>query len=387
VKRETLCVHAGARADSAQPGLTTPTYTSTAYEYLDTDVRPYQRYFNTANQAVVADKLAVLEGAEEGIVFSSGMAAISTVLLTFLRAGEHAIVQADLYGGTTSFIVKDFPRFDIEYTVVQTDPEAVRAAVRRNTKVVLIESPTNPLLRIMDLAAVATIARSRRLVSIIDNTFATPINQTPIGYGIDIVVHSGTKFLGGHSDLQCGAALGSQALMRRVRHTATHLGGSLNAVSCSLLERSLKTLALRVERQTQNAGKVAEWLAGHASVKAVHYPGLASHPGHDIAKRQMAGFGSMLAFELVRRADAARQFMKRLRLIKPALSLGGVESTVCDPATTSHQKVDATTRRRMGISDNLLRLSIGIEHADDLIADLQQALQQTPQAKVGGRSR
>jgi cystathionine beta-lyase len=369
---DTKCVHAGGSSDASTEGLNTPIVVSSAYGYLDTDERLYQRYFNTANQQAVVKKICELESAEDGIVFSSGMAAISTVLLTLLQSGDHAVVQDELYGGSHAFIEEDFGRMGIAFTFARTDAQAIEDALRLNTRVVFVESPANPLLNVVDLQAVAEIGKRRKVITIIDNTFATPINQNPLRLGMDVALHSGTKYLGGHSDLYCGVALASKDLAGRIRKTATHLGGSLNAMSCYLLERSLKTLSIRVERQTANALGISGFLENHPRVARVYYPGLESHPGHAIACSQMNGFGAMLSFEL--KDMTATAFTRRLRLIKAALSLGGIETTICDPATTSHQKVSAEVRQRLGISDNLLRLSVGIENKEDLIEDIARAL-------------
>jgi cystathionine beta-lyase/cystathionine gamma-synthase len=239
--------------------------------------------------------------------------------------------------------------------------------------VIIIESPTNPLLAVIDIRRVATLARSRGIVTITDNTFATPIHQTPLALGVDVVVHSGTKYLGGHGDLCCGVVVSSRERMEPIRKLARHLGGSLNATTCYLLERSLKTLALRLENQTANALRVANFLADHGAVRQVNYPGLPTCAGHDIARSQMTGFGAMLSFELDGKLDPS-VFLRRLQLIRPAVSLGGIETIICAPCATSHAKMSADERKRVGISDGLLRLSVGIEHIDDLLADLSQAL-------------
>jgi len=360
--------------DPSTRGINTPIYTSSAYEYLDSDARSYPRYFNTPNQLAVVEKLCALEGAEDGLVLSSGMAAISSVLLAFLGSGDHAVIQDEIYGGTHAMVSQHFERLGISFTLAPADPAALARAITGRTRLLYIETPTNPLLTILDIPAVTRVARERGIVTVIDNTFASPVNQRPIGLGVDIVIHSGTKYLAGHSDLCCGAVLGSTSHTERVRHTCLSLGGSLDAQSCYVLERSLKTLALRVERQSANALAVATALAAHPRVSRVNYPGLPSHPGYATAKAQMSGFGGMLSFEPADSVDPDR-FLHALELIRPALSLGGVESTICAPATTSHSKVSAEVRRRLGISDGLLRLSVGIEHADDLIADLTQALE------------
>ena len=372
MKKDTCCVHSGTRRDSSTRGLNTPIYTSSSFEYLDTPENVYPRYFNTPNQKAIVRKLCELENAEDGLLFSSGMAAISSAMLSFLSSGDHVVLQKDIYGGTHHFVTAEFERFRIEYTFVSNLTADIEKAVRKNTRVVYIETPSNPLLLITDIAAAAQIARAADAISIIDSTFATPINQNPIALGIDIVTHSGTKYLGGHSDLCCGAVLTRKALADKISATAANLGGSLNAMTCYLLERSLKTLGIRVKRQNRNAGKIAEHLQKDPRVSNVYYPGLENHPGYAVARNQMKGFGGMLAFEL----DGLKpeRFLKNLKVITPALSLGGVETIICSPATTSHEKISPTERAELGISDSLLRLSVGIEDADDLIADIDSAL-------------
>lgn len=374
MRTETACVHAGGRFDPATRGINTPIFTSSAFEYLDRGGSPYPRYFNTPNQFAVVEKLCALEGAEDGVVLSSGMAAISSVLLAFLDSGDHAVIQDEIYGGTHAMVDQHFDRLGIGYALAPADPDALIGAITPKTKLLYIETPTNPMLTVLDVRAVTREARKRGVVTVLDNTFASPINQRPIELGVDIVAHSGTKYLAGHSDLCCGAVLGSRAHVDRVRRTCLSLGGSLDAQACYLLERSLKTLALRVGRQSANAMAVAAALAAHPLVSRVCYPGLPTHPRHAVAASQMAGFGAMLSFELAAPADPDR-FLRALSLIRAALSLGGVESTICAPAATSHAKVTAEVRRRLGITDGLLRLSVGIEHPDDLVADLAQAME------------
>jgi cystathionine beta-lyase len=327
MKKETICVHGGTYRDAATRGVNTPIFTSSSFEYLDRDDIPYPRYFNTPNQDAVVRKLCALEGAEDGVLFSSGMAAVSSAILAFAGAGD---------------------RLGIRHTFAATDAAAVADAVTPRTKVIVIESPTNPLLGIIDIRRVAQIGRERGIVTILDNTFATPVNQCPLQLGIDVVVHSGTKYLGGHSDLSCGAALTSRPHASKIRAAARHLGGSLNAMMCYLLERSLKTLSLRVERQTANAARIAAYLSAHASVFRVNYPGQPDSPGHEIARSQMTGFGAMLSFELDERIVSAASFLRRLRIIRPAVSLGGVETLICAPAGTSHAKISPEERRRIG---------------------------------------
>jgi cystathionine beta-lyase/cystathionine gamma-synthase len=302
------------------------------------------------------------------------MAAISTAMLALLKSGDHVVLQKDIYGGTHHFVTADYERFGIEYTFVSNRADEIEKAVRKNTKIIYIETPSNPLVLITDIKAIVQIARAKKAISIIDNTFATPINQNPIDLGIDIVTHSGTKYLGGHSDLCCGAVLTRKDLAGKIAATAANLGGSLNALTCYLLERSLKTLGIRVEKQNQNARVIAEYLQKDPRIQNVYYPGLENHPAHAVAKNQMKGFGGMLAFELNSRTPHPERFLRNLKLITPALSLGGVETIICSPAKTSHEKITAAERAELGITENLLRLSVGIENSADLIADLDRAL-------------
>lgn len=374
MRKETKCVQTGNYIDAATGGLNTPIFTSTSYEYLDRGKVPYQRYFNTMNQEAVVRKVADLEGAESGLLFSSGMAAISTVILALARAGEKVLLMDELYGGTHAFADDQLGRFGIDCAFAATDADAICKAIDDRTRVVVIESPTNPLLNVVDIRKVAEYCRERGVITVIDNTFATPINQNPIALGIDVVVHSGTKYLGGHSDIQCGIAVACDELTDQILVMARNLGGSLNASVCYLLERSLKTLAIRVERQSENALKIAEHLSSLPEVRSVRYPGLKSSPGHKIAASQMTGFGGVLSFELSDAAPDASEFLRRLKLIIPAVSLGGVEATICSPAETSHAAISHEDRARIGVTDALLRLSVGVEHVDDIIADLTQAM-------------
>lgn len=374
MKKETICVHSGTITDDRMGGVNSPIYTSSAFNYLDREETNYPRYFNTPNQGAVVEKLCALEGAEAGVLFSSGMAAISTAILAFASAGDHVVLMDELYGGTHAFATNEFNRMGIDFSFAATDAEAVCAKVTPNTKVVVIESPTNPLLSVIDICKIAQFARTHELITIIDNTFASPINQNPFKLGIDIVVHSGTKYIGGHSDICCGAALSTSKKAERIRALACSLGGSLNAATCYLLERSLKTLALRMERQSANAEQIAHFLETQAAVKQVNYPGLASCVGHATARSQMSAFGAMLSFELDEEILSASRFMRSLQLIEPAVSLGGVETTICSPAETSHAKMSPDDRKRVGITDGLLRLSVGIEQVDDLLQDLSASL-------------
>ena len=371
MKKATLAVHAGKQASLNHGGIITPVFPATAISYLDDSEVRYPRYFNTINNLVTAEKIARLEGAEAAIVTSSGMGAISAVILAVLRPGDHAVVLEGLYGGSHAMILEEFARLGVEYTFVPANIEDIAAAIRPNTRMVFVESPTNPLLTVLDLDAVAALGRDNDLVTVIDGTFATPILQNPIKHGFDIVVHSGTKYLGGHSDLCCGAAAGSAAIIERVRNTSVKYGTSLNAQDCSLLERSLKTLELRVVRQSDNAMQIADALAAHPGISKVYYPGLPDHPGHDIARRQMQAFGGMLSFELAGDRDV-EAYLRGLKLVACAVSLGGLETTICQPVETSHQKMPEAERERLGITPRLLRLSVGIEDVDDILEDLLQ---------------
>lgn len=370
--KQTQCVHSGAHHDSEFKGSVTPIYPSSGYDYEGLATQ-YPRYFNTPNQKVVAQKLAALENAEAGLIFGSGMAAILTSIFAMLKSGDHAIFQSDLYGGTYHGIANELPRYNIDYTVVDGSiPENFEKAIRKETKLIYIETPSNPTLKIIDIKAVAEIAKRHKLITIIDNTFASPINQNPIDFGIDIVTHSGTKYIGGHSDLSCGAVLSSSKLMEQIWNSAIHFGGMLDPHVCYLVERSLKTMALRVNQQNANALAIAEWLSNHPMVEKVYYPGLKNHPGYEIAKAQMpGGFGGMLSFELKTNTD---KFLSAITLIKRAISLGGVESTMCSPMKTSHAKMTAEERAAIGVSENLVRFSVGIEDVNDLIADIERAL-------------
>ena len=370
--KSTICVHEGQKPDAFR-GINTPIYTSTSYGYLDTEDRLYPRYSNIPNQTVVIEKLAKLENAETGLIFGSGMAAISSTLFTLLNSGDHIIFQKGLYGGTINFIKTDFNRFGINYSLLpDNDTETFRNAINENTKVIYIESPSNPLLSVIDLQEINRICKSHNIISVIDNTFASPINQNPIDFGIDIVIHSGTKYLGGHSDISAGAVLSRKEFVDQIRKTAVNLGGSLNALMCHLLERSLKTLAIRVNKQNENAQEIAEFLHSSSRIAKVYYPGLPDHPGHDIAKAQKFGFGGMVSFDL--KEPDMYNFQKRLKLIRPSMSLGGIESTICAPILTSHRRLTNEQKAADGISDRLLRLSVGIEDISDLICDLEEAV-------------
>ncbi|MDX2428350.1 MAG: PLP-dependent aspartate aminotransferase family protein [Xanthomonadales bacterium] len=373
MKKSTQAVHAGTHRENNMGGLNTPLLSSSAIEYLDDSEVRYPRYFNTLNHDVVAEKMTVLEYAEAGLVTSSGMAAISAILFGLLASGDHIVLTEGLYGGTHALIVNELERFGISYSFTKPSVDSLAAACGSDTRMIFVESPSNPLLTVVDLATVAAFAKSRGILTVIDNTFASPILQNPLVDGFDLVMHSGTKYLGGHSDLCCGTVNGSAMLIRKVRDHAVAYGGCLNAQDCYLLERSLKTLEIRVSRQSSNAAIVAVRLDESEHINKVYYPGLKDHPGHEIAERQMQGFGGMLSFELANGIDPV-SYIRRLKLVNCAISLGGVETTICQPVATSHQKVSEQERQRLGITAGLLRLSVGIEDADDISTDLLQAL-------------
>ncbi len=369
----TICTHTGELEDLTYKGAISPLYMATSYAFEDVDVKRYPRYFNTPNQQGLAKKIAALENAEGALIFGSGMAAISTSLLAFLRAGDHIVLQNTLYGGTYNLVTEEFEKFGISYSFTDGwKASDFEAKIQTNTKVLYIETPSNPLLTITDIAAVAETAKKHGIVSVIDNTFASPVNQNPIDFGIDIVIHSATKYMGGHSDICAGAVAASEDNMKRIFHLAKNLGGSLSDYTVWLLERSIKTMGIRVRAQNDNAQQMAQYLLNHEAVDAVYYPGLPSHPDHEIAKLQMKGFGGMLSFEL-KTGYCASQFQKSLKLIKPSMSLAGVESTTLSPALTSHSLLSAEERKRQGISDGLIRFSVGIEETADLIQDMEQA--------------
>ena len=372
----TICTHVGELKDNEYKGATSPLYMSTSYAFEDVDIKRYPRYFNTPNQKALSQKIAALEHAEDAMIFGSGMAAVSTSLLSFLKAGDHVVLQNMLYGGTQNLVTKQFENFGISYSFTEgLKPSDFEAKIKDNTKVIYIETPSNPLLTITDLAAVAKIAKKYNLVSMIDNTFASPVNQNPIDFGIDVIIHSATKYMGGHSDICAGAVASSKVNMERIFQLAINLGGNLSDYTVWLLERSIKTMGIRVKSQNENAMRLAEYLDGNSNIRQVNYPGLTSHPDHALAKSQMHGFGGMLSFELEHSIDAT-EFRKALKLIKSSMSLAGVESTVLSPTQTSHSLLSEEDRFKQGIADGLIRFSIGIEEPEDLIADIEQALEQ-----------
>ena len=303
------------------------------------------------------------------------MAAISSALLSFLKTGEHVIFSCELYGGVYSFASTILKRMNIEYSFTKNlDIKSFEREIKANTKVIYFETPSNPLLQIIDLATISKLATANNILSIIDNTFATPINQNPLNFGINLVIHSGTKYLGGHHDIIFGAILGSKKYINKIRPIAINLGGNVNAITCYFIERSLKTLSIRVEKQNRNALAIANFLDKHPKINKVFYPGLGNYSMYKIAHKQMSGFGGMLSFALDTRQISIKIFIKNLIIIKPALSLGGVDSIICLPSKTSHLMINKHNMKELGINSNIIRLSVGIEDSDELINDIKNAL-------------
>jgi cystathionine beta-lyase/cystathionine gamma-synthase len=374
----TRLVHAGEPRPRLGGAAVVPIFQSTVFEEQEKasydDIR-YPRLNNTPNHVVLGEKLASLEGGEAGLVTGSGMAAITTTLLSVLQGGGHLLVQDCLYGGTHSFVHHDLAQFGIAFDVIDVQrPATWERKLKPTTRAVYVETMTNPLLAVADHRAVVEFARSRGLVSVIDNTFATPVNFRPLTFGYDLVVHSATKYLNGHSDLCAGAVVGAVEPVQKIRHLLNHLGGSLDPHACFLLHRGVRTLELRVLRQNQNAQRLAEYLATHPDVCAVHYPGLPSHPHHARARELFLGCGGVLAFELRDGAQQALKMIDKLRLPVHGPSLGGIETLITRPVDTSHAGLTAAERQAIGIGDALVRVAIGIEDPADLIADFAQAL-------------
>jgi cystathionine gamma-synthase len=379
---ETEAVRGGTDLEKRNAALAQPIYQTSTFQVTDSDEQLratntdmfYTRYGNPTHTAVERT-LAELEGTDSALLFASGMCAITTTILALVQTGDHIVAVRDIYGGVTKFLSTWLPKLGVETTFVDTTEYDQHArAIRPNTKLLHLESPTNPTLRVVDLARAVAIAREHQLITLIDSTFATPINQRPAEFGIDIVLHSGTKYLAGHTDLICGAACGRRDLVDKIRETRTTLGGVMDPQAAFLLLRGIKTLAVRVARQNQSALQIAEYLARHPKVRAVNYPFLADHPQRALAMKQMNGGGGVLSFEIDGTGEDARRLSESLRLFSLAPSLGGVESLVSIPVLTSHAMISPEHRQKMGVSEQLIRLSVGIESADDLIADLDQAL-------------
>ena len=380
--QETEAVRGGADLNKKDGPLSTPIYQTSTFEVTDSQRQVevthtdmfYTRYGNPTH-TVAESAIAELEGTDAALLFASGMCAVTTTVLGLLKSGDHIVAQRDIYGGVTKFFTQWLPKLGIEVTLVDTnDYEQHVRAIRATTKMLYLESPTNPVARVIDLKKVAGIARQHNLISMIDSTFATPINQRPAEYGIDLVMHSGTKYFGGHSDLIAGIVAGRQDLIDQIHETRTTLGGSMDPHAAWLLLRGIKTLAVRVQRQNENALKIAQFLAQHPKVRRVFYPFLEGNPQRALAMEQMSGGGGVLSFEVDGTGDDARRLAESLRLFTLAASLGGVDSLVTIPVLTSHAMISAEERRKMGVTEQMIRLSVGIESADDLIADLDRGL-------------
>ncbi len=377
MKFPTIAIHPARGVDPLTGALAVPVYQTSTYEQIEPGVTRGFGYSRTENptRRALEESLAALEGGAHGLAFASGLAAASAAL-SLLSAGDHVVAGRDLYGGAYRLFTKVWSRFGVEFTFVDaTDVDAVRAALGPRTKLLWLETPSNPLLSITDLAAACALARARGVTSLVDNTFATPWLQRPLALGADVVLHSTTKYLNGHADVIGGALVTSSAdLFKRLKLLQNAVGAVPGPQDCFLVLRGLKTLDLRMERHCANARAVAGFLVEHEKVAAVHWPGLPTHPGHDVAKRQMKDFGAVLSFELRADAATAKRFTKTTKLFALAESLGSVRSLVCHPPTMTHASVEPDVRKRNGISDGLIRLSVGCEAAEDLVADLDQAL-------------
>ncbi len=375
---ETEVVHAGTPSPRIGGAAVMPIFQSAVYEQTDGagyhDL-VYPRLSNLPNHLALSRKLAVLEGAEDALVTSSGMAAISTSILAAVSSGNHLLIQESIYGGTHNLLTEDFRDFGISYDFIDSnDPGSWASVLKKNTKAIYVEAISNPLIQIADHRAVVDFAKEHDLVSMIDSTFASPVNFRPPAFGYDISLHSATKYLNGHSDLVAGAVIGNREWVERIHHRLNHLGGMLDPHACFLLDRGLKTLVLRVRQQNTNAQILAEFLDSRTEVAGVNYPGLPAHPQHERARELFDGYGGMLSFELAGGADAARAFMKRVRIPICGPSLGGPETLLSRPCVTSHAGLSAADRAHLGIGDGLIRCTVGIEAAADLIADFTQAL-------------
>lgn len=381
----TKAVHAGEIRYNEYGSVTTPIVQTSTFIFKDIDeikklaVGAVERFeygrYGHPTQIAAENKLAFLEGAEDAVLFSSGMSAITTTLFGLLKSGDHIIITDDAYRRTLEFCKTSLVKFDIECSVVKMcDYEAMAKAIRPNTRLFFSESPTNPYLNIMDLERLMGIFRDKGILVVSDSTFATPYNQKPLEYGVDIVIHSATKYLAGHNDLLSGVVLGNKKLVEPIREFLKITGGVIDPNSAYLLIRGLKTFDLRMQRLNENGQVVAEHLEKHPKISRVYYPGLASHPHHAVAKAQMKGFGAVVTFEVDGDCEYVLNFLSRLKIINIGPSLGGVESLITHPATISYYDKTRKERLALGIKDGLIRLAVGVENADDIIADIEQAL-------------
>lgn len=378
MKFETLVLHGAEKPDPLTGAIVTPIYQTSTFVFEDVGKTRGYDYSRSGNptRKVLEGTIAKLEGGKSGFAFATGMAATTTVM-SLLEKGSHVISGDDIYGGSYRLFEGVMKRFGIEFTFVRMDDRRkIQEAIRPNTKMIWLESPSNPLLNIIDLEMVADIAKKNNITTAIDNTFATPYFLRPIEYGIDLVVHSTTKYLNGHCDVVGGAVVTStDELSKNIQYYMNAMGTCASPFDCWLVLRGIKTLPLRMKRHEENATAVANYLSKHPKVKKVYYPGLKSHPGHEIARRQMSGFGGMVSFEIAGGIEDIHSLLRKTGIFSLAESLGGVDSLIEHPATMSHASIPAEVRKSIGIKDNLIRLSIGLEHMDDLIQDLEQALE------------
>ncbi len=369
----TICTHVGQVKDEQYGGSVSPIYPGTSYEYIDKEIDRYPRYSSTPNQEFLAKKIAALEETEDAIILGSGMAAISTSLLAFLGSGDHIVLQNDIYGGTRNLVEAQFKRYGIQYSFTDgLDVKSFEKKIMPNTKAIYIETPSNPLLKLVDIKEIANLSKSNGLISFIDNTFATPLLQKPHKLGIDIILHSATKYFGGHSDICAGAVASTSEHREIIWNLSKNIGGSLSDYTAWLLERSMKTLSVRFFAQQKNAVELSKYLTECNYIDKVFYPGLEDHVNHDVAKKQMNGFGAVISFELNKKIDP-KAFLKSLKMINPSMSFAGVESTMLSPAETSHYLLTQEDRIAQGITDNLIRFSVGIEDVPDIQYDIEQA--------------
>lgn len=373
---DTLAIHAGQQPDPTTGAIMTPVYFTSTYVQDGPGEHKGYEYSRTKNPTRVAleDCLAALEGAKYGAAFGSGCAA-SDMLMHMLSAGDHVVCSDDVYGGTFRLFDKVYTRHGLTFSFVDmTDVSNIEKAITPNTKMIWVETPTNPMLKLADLSAVAAIAKKHKLISVCDNTFMTPYFQRPLEHGIDIVTHSTTKYLNGHSDVVGGfVATSNKELADKIYFLQNAVGGVPGPMDSFLVLRGVKTLHIRMQRHAENAAKIVEFLVGHPKVNKVTWPGLTSHPQHELAKKQMSGFGGMMTFDMKGGLEAARRFLKTVKIFACAESLGGVESLIEHPAIMTHASIPKENREKLGITDGLIRLSVGIEDAADLIDDLKRA--------------
>ena len=378
MKFETLAIHAGERPDKAFGAISVPIYQTSTFAFEDVGKTRGYDYSRTANptRKVLEDTIAQLEGGKAGFAFATGMAAETTVI-HLLKAGDHVIAGDDIYGGTYRLFQNVMRGFGLEFTFIRMDNrQKIEEALKPNTKMLWLETPSNPLLNIVDIEMAADIAKKHNLLTVIDNTFATPYFLKPIGFGIDLVVHSTTKYLNGHCDVVGGAVVTTtDELTERIQFLLNAMGTSASPFDCWLVLRGIETLPVRMKQHEENAFAIANYLKGHPKVKKVYYPGLKSHPGHEIARRQMKGFGGIVSFEINGGINKVNAFLKRIKIFALAESLGGVASLADHAATMTHASMPKEARRKAGITDELIRLSVGLENIDDLIEDLGQALE------------